>query len=91
MLISIYMQKKHLICITLFMIINIISEYIDKTFKFDRFSDYFICYICEICMILFYIIEKYLSKSKKEGFNNYKKLINIIIKLIIFYLIFNII
>ena len=91
MLISIYMQKKHLIYITLFMIINIISEYIDKTFKFDRFSDYFICYICEICMILFYIIEKYLSKSKKEGFNNYKKLIKIIITLIICSLLFNII
>ena len=69
MLISINLEKKHLIYIILFMIINLISEYIIKKLEIDDISYYFIYYICEICLIFFYIIEKYLSKNKNEEVN----------------------
>ncbi len=90
MLISIYMEKKHLIYIILFMIANIIGEYILlKILKMNRMSDYFICYICEICLILFYIIEKYLSKNINKVINENNKKLKEVFILIICYLLFN--
>ena len=90
MLISIYMKKKYLIHIILFMIINIISMSIIKILKINLFSRYFIYHICEICLVLLYIIDNYLSKNKNEEFNeNNQKSIKIIFILIICYLIFN--
>ena len=90
MLISIYMQKKHFIYIILFMIVNIILGFIIKNSKFDiLFFFEFIYSICEICLILFYIIEKYLSKNEKNELNEKNQILMKLIILIICYLIFN--
>ncbi len=89
MLISIYMQKKHLIYIILFMIINITSECVlTKLDKNKNFHDLIYC-ICESCLILFYIIEKYLSKNENDEYNENNKILIEVISLIICYLIFN--
>ena len=73
MLISIYMQQKHFIYIILFMIVNIISEYIIKKSEIATISYVSIYSICEIFLILFYIIEKYLSKNEKDELNEKNK------------------
>ena len=45
--------------------------------------------ICQICLILFYIIEKYLSKNGKDELNEKNQIIMKVIILIICNLIFN--
>ncbi len=92
MLISVYMQKNHLIYIILFMIINIISELVNKQLKQlnkDKMFYYLIDYICEIFLIFFYIIEQYLSKNENEEYNEKNQISIKVISLIICYLIFN--
>ena len=90
MLISVHTEKKDLIYIILFIILNSISEYILlKILKMNRMSDYFICYICEICLIIFYMTEKYLSKNINKEINENNQKLKKVIILIICYLLFN--
>jgi len=88
MLIFIDIQKKHFIYIIFFMILNFISEYIISLSKIK--IPYSLVYkICEICLILFYIIEKYLSKNENDKFNEKNQILIPIIILIMCYFIFN--
>ena len=89
MLISIYMKKKHFIYINSFMITNIIILFILKKNKIEGILNTIIYDSCEICLILFYIIEKYLSKNGKDEFNRKNQILTKIIFLIICYSIFN--
>ena len=87
MLISVYMNKKYIIYIILFMIINISSEFINKKLEINYISFSFIYLICEICLIFFYIIQKILSKKENE-FNEKNQIFIEVIILIICNLIF---
>ena len=90
MLISVHTEKKDLIYIILFIILNSISEYILlKILKMNRMSDYFICYICEICLIIFYMTEKYLSKNINKEINENNQKLKEVIILMICYLLFH--
>jgi len=88
MLISIKIQK-NFIYIFIFMFINLILDLILKNSNIQM-SDEFIYFLCQICLIFFYIIEKYLSKNRKDiPEEDSQVLTKVIIILMICSLIFN--
>ena len=54
------------------MILNFISEFIISLFII-KIPHSLVYKICEICLILFYIIEKYLSKNENDKLNEKNK------------------
>ena len=88
MLISFYIKKKYLIYITLFSIVNTIFQKLMNISTTELHIN-FIYYICEICLIIFYAIEKYLSKNEEYEFKEKNEIIKEVMILIICNLIFN--
>ena len=88
MFLSVYIKKNHLIYIIFFLIVNIIFQKLMNISKTELPIN-FIYYICEICLIIFYVIEKYLSKNEEYEFKEKNQIIKKVMILIICNLIFN--